>query len=93
MLSALAAHASGTRLLTDGSAGISGGGGGGGGAPALSRETLPSNLHSMSVGALKGVCAVHGITLPGGEGADELIRAIELALHKAEGLAEPLLLV
>lgn len=58
--------------------------------PRLRAETLPSNLHSLSLSQLKAVCASHGM-IAKGTSCPEVIAEIEKALYKGTEVA-PLLL-
>ena len=58
------------------------------GMAQLTDESAPANLHALSLGELRGVCAAHGITPPAGAGVDELISLLEgrsEALARLEG--------
>jgi hypothetical protein len=74
------------------SSGAAGSSGEDGGRPAkrLRAESLPDNLHGMSLSQLKAVCASHGM-LAKGTSCDEVIREIEAALYTGTEAA-PLLL-
>ena len=97
----LTSNASAAASAGGGSSSSSGSGGGGAGkrartdgaappAPRLCAESLPSNLHSLSLSQLKSVCASHGMIAKGGSTA-EVIAEIEAALYKGTDAA-PLLL-
>jgi hypothetical protein len=58
------------------------------GRPRIDRDSLPSNLHSMSLAQLRAVAAANGLVVRGG-GTEDVIRQIEEAAHDGE---EPLLL-
>ena len=79
MLAALARHrGAGSNLLTDASASASADGGP---PPKRSRggftlDSLPANLHSMSLAQLRAVCAAHGVAAVG-ESVDEVIAHLE----------------
>ena len=70
----------------------SGDGGTSGSAPArrLSAESLPSNLHSLSLGQLRAVCAAHGM-VPRGTSTADVIAEIETALYTGTEAAPMLL--
>jgi hypothetical protein len=55
------------RLLTDGT--TRGARGGAGARRPFSRESLPTNLHAMSLSQLRAVCAAHGFTPKAGTAA------------------------
>ena len=102
MLAALARHGQATRegaaaplRLEDGSrpgkrAKSSGASDSGSARPRLSAESLPSNLHSLSLSQLKAVCASHGM-VASGETTSDVIAEIEAALYQGTEAA-PLLL-
>ena len=95
MLVALAQHrkAGSHAQLTDKSGGGGGGGGGGGSGAGPSRpsaETIPTNLHTMSLQQLRGVCAAHGIR-PTASTTQGLIAQIEGLVYAGTDAA-PLLL-
>ena len=78
MLGALAkarASSEGQSLLTE-KGGGGGGGGGGSTNRGISRDSLPENLHAMSLPQLRAVCAAHGLK-PQGNSVDEIIRGLE----------------
>ena len=56
----------------------------------LSAESLPSNLHGLSLAQLRSVCASHGMVARGHTAAD-VIAEIESALYEGTEAA-PLLL-
>ena len=80
MLAALARHrGAGSNLITDASGASASADGG----PPPKRakggftlDSLPSNLHSMSLAQLKAVCAAHGVVAVG-ESVDEVIAHLE----------------
>lgn len=94
-----AAGGAGPARLTDASASASGkrpraGGSGSEDAddlPRLSAESLPSNLHSMTLSQLKSVCASHGM-LAKGKTTSEVIAEIEAALYRGTDTEGTLLL-
>ena len=97
----LTASASATAGGSGGGGGSSGGasagasaaasaGGGDEPRPVLKAESLPSNLHSLSLAQLKAVCASHGM-LAKGSTTGEVIAEIEAALWRGTDAA-PLLL-
>ena len=57
--------------------------------PHVDRESLPSNLHSMSLSQLRAVAAASGLDARGCRNTDDVIRLIEAATYDAN---EPLLL-
>ena len=82
MLAALARHrGAGSNLLTDASAEAASAGASGGPPPKRPRggftlDSLPANLHSMSLAQLRAVCAAHGVVAVG-ESVDEVIAHLE----------------
>ena len=78
--------------LTGGGGASSSAGGASGEPPAkrLRKETLPDNLHSLSLAQLKSVCAAHGF-IAKGETTAAVIADIEGRLYKGTDAA-PLLL-
>ena len=91
----------GVKRLTDGSGGGGGGGSGsgggdGGGGPSnkrakVSMDSLPNNLHTMSLGQLKAVCASHGMIAKGTTCA-EVIGELEAACYEGTEAAPAMLL-
>ena len=50
---------------------------GDGASSSSAAATMPSNLHSMSVPALRSMCAAHGVNARAGCSKDELIELLE----------------
>ncbi|TFJ88403.1 hypothetical protein NSK_000752 [Nannochloropsis salina CCMP1776] len=57
----------------------------------FSRDSLPDNLHGMSLSQLRAVCAAHGY-VPQATSQSALVRELERAAAKVEGHEETLLL-
>ena len=94
MIAQLVAHGQreGPMMLTDGThKGTAGGGRGGGGSTAMTRDSLPDNLHSLSLPQLRAVCAAHGF-VPTSTTQSGVIREMEREVAKVEGHEEILLL-